>query len=209
MSNTTWVTATVLLALARRCLVEGGSFTAEQLADMTAGALTPAQRVHASTRLCALGFVKHSVRIGGEKQLRLDVYTVTAEGAAAIEAAGQGHVRKSGPKGNRAPNPTQPLALTTRLWSLMRMRRMLDSDSAAQLLCDAGSDDFKRTQSTVRRTLARWASTGAITQAARRVSTPGQAPTSNGCKRYVLVQDSPEPPRWRQAAKQQGKGAAN
>lgn len=202
MNETTrWVTATVLLALARRCLVEGGSFTADQLREMTHGQLTQAQRVHATTRLCALGFVRHRVEVMGAKALRVDAWCVTAEGAAAIEAAGQGHVRKSGPKGSRAPNPVKPDALASRLWALLRMRRMLDSDTAARTLCDAGDQDFARVQATVRRTLARWATTPQVQQAKQRVTVPGQARSSNGCKRYVLVQDSPEPPRWRQLAK--------
>lgn len=208
----TWVTATVLLALARRCLVEGGSFTAAQLADMTAPSgptpLTPEQRVHASSRLCALGFVKHRVALNAAQE-REDVYTVTAEGAAAIQAAGQGHVRKSGPKGQRAPNPLPPKSITARLWQLMRMRKMLDSDTAAQTLCTAGEQDFKRMQATVRRTLARWAAAGVIAESKKRVPVAGQAATSNGCKRYVLLQDQATPPRNSKAgttAAQQGAG---
>lgn len=199
--NSRWVTATVLLALARRCLVEGGTFTAEQLREMTAGQLTTAQRTNATSRLCALGFVAHSTG-RDESGRQVDTYRVTAEGAAAIEAAGLGQVRKSGPKGERRPNPVKPEALATRLWNLMRVRKMLDSDSAAQLLCDAGDQDFQRVQATVRRTLARWATTPHVQEAARRVCVPGQSVHSNGCKRYVLVQDSVEPPRWRQLARE-------
>lgn len=203
MTNpTTWVTATALLALARRCLVEGGTFTAEQLADMTAPTgptpLTPEQRVHASSKLCALGFVKHRVHRDRATGEQVDVYTVTAEGAAAIQAAGQGHVRKSGPKGGIGGCPQRPVpagTITARLWQLMRMRRMLDSDTAAQTLCNAGEHDFKRMQATVRRTLARWAATGAIAESRKRVPVAGQAASSNGCKRYVLVKDQPTPPR--------------
>lgn len=204
---TRWVTATALQALAAQRLKAGAEFTAGELDYWTRSTLTRDQRVHASTRLCALGFVKHSVQVTGGNQIRVDVYRVTLEGAAAIEAAGQGHMHKSGPKGCRAPNPVQPQALATRLWNLLRLRRMLDSDSAAQLLCDAGSGDFKRVQATVRRTLARWATTPHVSEAAKRVAVPGQAPTSNGCKRYVLVQDSLEPPRWRQQARGRGQAA--
>lgn len=205
-TTTTWVTAAALRALAEHTIVEGGMFTAPQLAEWTREALTPEQRVNASTRLCALGFVRHQVRVlDGE---RTDCYTVTPDGAAAIEAAAMGTVHKSGPKGSRKPNPVKPEALATRLWNLVRLRKIVDSDAAARTLCTAGEQEFERVRATVRRTLRRWELAGALQAGAKRVPTEGQAPTSNGSKRYVLVKDSgPTPPAWRQALKDRGVSA--
>jgi hypothetical protein len=184
-----WVTAAVLQALAQRAAVAGTVFSAGQLQQWLAGALTPAQRVHATTRLCALGFVRHCV-MGMDGQ-RADLYTVTAEGAAAVRAAGSGQVRKSGPKaphGKRHALP--PQSLSARLWALLRMRTMLDAESATATLCDAGGD-YERTRASVRRYLRRWADAGAVAESARRVNAHG---TSNGNKRFVLVADAPMPP---------------
>lgn len=197
---TRWVTAALLDALARYCVVEGGMLTAPQLAEWTQATLTPQQRVHATTRLCALEFMTHSVRIiGGE---RVDCYLVTAAGAQAIEQAATGLVRKSGPKTTREPNPVRATDLSTRLWALLRMRRKLDTDDAARTLCTAGEQDFARVRETVARTLRRWELAGAIEAAKKRIKRAGDAPSSNGSKAYVLVHDSgPTPPRWRQALK--------
>lgn len=196
-NDTRWVTAAMLQALAQHGSKSGDRITAPLLRLATAGKLTPRQHTHATTRMCALGFLTHRVAvIEGQ---RVDVYTLTPEGAAAVQAAGLGEVRKSGPKGPHGHmRPTGPQTLSGRLWALMRVRRALDSDSAARVLCDAGEQDFKRVQATVRRTLARWAATGAVARAARRVKAGDASPHSNGCQRFVLMQDSPTPPRWRQ-----------
>lgn len=200
--TTRWVTAAVLQVLADHQYREGHKFLAGQLAAWTAGVLTPEQRVHATSRLCALGFVDHEVFVmNGE---RVDHYTVTADGAAAIQAAAQGYVRKSGPKGSRSPNPVREDALTTRLWALVRLRKIIDSEDAARTLCDAGEQDFERVRATVRKTLRRWELAEALQAASRLIKRRGDAPSSNGNKRYVLVRDSVEPPRWRQAAKATG-----
>lgn len=195
---TRWVTAAVLHALARHTIVEGGCFTATQLADWVPE-LTAEQRVHATTRLCALGFVRHQVQvISGQRE---DVYTVTADGNTAIEAAAQGHVRKSGPKGTRQPNPVRDDALSTKLWALVRLRKVIDSDSAARTLCNAGDDDFDRVRASVRKTLRRWELAGALAAGSRLLKTRTDPTHSNGSKRYVLVRDSVQPPRWAQAVK--------
>lgn len=196
---TRWVTAAALHALARHTIVEGGCFTAAQLADWTVDDLTPEQRVHATTRLCALGFLHHQVQVrDGQRE---DVYTVTADGNAAIEAAAAGHVRKSGPKGTRAANPVRSDALSTKLWALVRLRKVIDSDSAARTLCNAGEDDFNSVRATVRKTLRRWELAGALQAGSRLLKTRDDPMHSNGSKRYVLVRDSVDPPRWRQVLK--------
>lgn len=199
-TTTRWVTATVLRVLADMVMREGDWFLAGQLATWTACMLTTEQRVHATTRLCALGFIKHKVSV--DAGARVDHYTVTADGAAAIQAAADGHVRKSGPKTTRAANPVRADALTTRLWSLVRLRKIIDSDEAARTLCDAGDQDFERVRATVRKTLRRWELAEALAAGSRLIKRRDAPASSNGNKRYVLVRDSVEPPRWRQAAKQ-------
>lgn len=188
-----WVTAAALKALAAHSLGEDDTFLARELGRWVAPRLTLHQRRHATTRLCALGFVKHQVCVIEGK--REDVYTITPEGAAAILAAATGYQHKSGPKGPTAARPLPPHTLAARLWALLRMRGMVESDTAAQTLCNAGEQDFARVRATVRRTLARWhkAAPDQLAVAARRVGAEG---TSNGSKRYVLVSDSVAPPRW-------------
>lgn len=194
-----WVTATVLRELGLRAQHPGAKFTASELATWTEGTLTHEQRVHASSRLCALKFVEHGVAVVDGQ--RHDVYTITTDGWAAMQAAVGGHVRKSGPKGTRKPNPVNPESLAARLWSLVRLRKIVEVDAAAQTLCMAGDDDYARVHATVARTLRRWELCGALQAAAKRVKR--DVARSNGTKRYVLVRDSLEPPRWRPAIKAQ------
>lgn len=193
--TTKWVTAAALQALAKQFSDQGwglrSEFTANELADWTVGSLTADQRVHATTRLCALGFLNH--RVGLIEGDRHDIYTVTPEGAAAIQAAASGQVRKSGPKTTRKGNPVNPDAFSTRLWNLLRIRKMLTPRQAAETLCDAGDDDFDTRRATARKCLRRWANAGALEESEKRIGAEG---TSNGDKRYVLVKDSPTPPVW-------------
>lgn len=194
-TTTRWVTAEALKALAAQRKAAGDSFGATELADWTRHALTPEQRVHASSRLCALGFVLHSVEV--VEGQRVDLYLVTPEGAAAIEAARAGHVRKSGPKTTRGPDTPDPHAFSTRLWALMRLRKMLTPSQAAETLCDAGDGDFDKRRATARKCLRRWCNAGALAESARRIGAQG---CNNGEKRYVLITDSVAPPRWRKPA---------
>jgi hypothetical protein len=198
-AGATWVTAATLKALAAAGLKAGAKFSALDLAAMHGmGDLTAAQRVHATTRLCGLKFLAPRMELrpdaaGAEQSTR--IYTVTADGAAAIEAARQGQVRKSGPKTTRKGNPVDPAAFTTRLWNLVRIRKVLTPRQAAETLCDAGDEAFERRWATARKCLRRWANAGALQESAKRI---GAAGTSNGDKRYVLVKDSPTPPTWHQ-----------
>lgn len=199
-----WVTATVLQLLAQQGLGRAGAtFTATELAGWVGTALTQQQRVNATSTLCRLQFLKHQVAHEGDTG-REDRYTVTAEGAIAVQEAQQGQQRKSGPKGARKPNPHRRDSLVMRLWTLVRMRGMADSDSAARTLCNAGQQaEFERMQATVAKYLRRWCAAGALDESSRRVGAEG---TSNGCKRYVLREDwkaRAEPPQWRQIAKRQ------
>lgn len=192
-----WVTAEALKALAERDLGRAGAqFTGTELAAWTT-TLDVVQRVHASSRLCALGFVSHAAEIReiDGHAVRVDVYSVTAEGAAAICAAAAGHVRKSGPKGSRAPNAIDPDAFASRLWRLVRVRKIVDADSLAATLSDAGQNRYATVRETVRKYLRRWANAGALHEGARRINAQGH---SNGIKRYVLSDSAgPTPPRWR------------
>lgn len=201
--TTRWVTAAALQALADFVLRAGDQFTAGQLQAWLGADVTPEQRVHATSRLCALQFVKHQVVVVGDE--RVDQYTVTPEGQAAIIAAAEGQVRKSGPKSTRKPNPVDPQAFSSRLWQLLRIRKMLTARQAAETLCDAGAGDFDTRRATARTFFRRWASTGALEESAKRVGAQGN---SNGDKRYVLVKDSPTPPAWRKAKHQAKQGGA-
>lgn len=192
-----WVTAEVLAALAARGLGAGAQFTAAELDAWTT--LAPTQRVHATTLLCALGFVRHRIeQLRAGVPERADVYTLTPDGAAAVAAAAQGRARKSGPKAAHGKGRTlQPHSVSARLWALLRVRRKLDSESAAATLCDAGQD-YARMRATIAKTLRRWAAAGAVQESARRVGAQG---TSNGFKSYVLVVDALQPPRWYQGSR--------
>jgi len=196
-----WVTAHVLARLAATGCVAGSRFTSLWLASAVDGyGISTEQRQHATGQMLKLGFLKHRVAvIAGERCVD---YTVTEEGAQAIAQAAAGLVRKSGPKGSRKPSPVRPEALATRLWNLVRMRQVVDSDACTQLLCNAGEQEFKRVRATVQKTLRRWELAGALQAGERRVQVPGQPPSSNGNKRYVLVKDSPLPPAWSPVLKQ-------
>lgn len=200
---TMWVSATVLQVLAAQQLQRvGAEFSNRDLAKWLGDRLTAAQRVKATSRLCYLAFLSHRMAVDASKGDLVHLYTVTADGAAAIEEAGKGAVLRSGCKGTRKGNAPRPDSLVMRLWSLIRLRTIVDSESATQTLCDAGSDDFRRMQLNVQRHLRRWAEAGALTEAARRIN-PGRG--SNGNKRYVLVDAwkcSTHPPAWRQIALQ-------
>lgn len=192
--NDRWVTAAALAALAKHAPKAGARFTNAELRAWLPK-LSTAQRTNASSRLCKLGFITHHMEvIEGQ---RADVYTVTDAGRVAIASAAKGEVRKSGPKGTRRANPVKPDALVTRLWNLVRIRKIVDSESCALTLCDAGDQDFATVQANVRRYLRRWANANVLTEGAKR--NPGDG-NSNGTKRYVLLADpGPTPPQWRKA----------
>lgn len=204
--TTQWVTAAALKAMADFVLRAGDTFTAAQLQTWLGPDVTPEQRVHATSRLCALQFVKHHAVVEKTARAeRIDQYTVTPEGEAAIRAAAEGKVRKSGPKASRKGNPPNPQAFSSRLWQLLRIRKMLTARQAAETLCDAGEGDFDTRRATARKCLRRWASAGALEESAKRMGAEGN---SNGDKRYVLVKDSPTPPVWHKPKNQPKQGGA-
>lgn len=181
-----WVVSALLVALAARRVAKGGVFTRDDVRAWVPAIKTESQAKHTTSTLLQCGFVS-SERLLTARAHTYTRYTVTAAGAAAIEAAGSGKRVTSGPKGphqvdRRVGKDTLPF----RLWSLMRVRGILDSETAVATLVDAGND-FKNARETAQRYLARWASAGALTVSRRR--------EANGCIRYVLVKDTgPTPP---------------
>ena len=167
---TRWVTAAVLQALAAQEAAKGTVFTAGQLDGWLGGALTPEQRVNATTRLCALGFLTHSVRFGYRG--RNDEYRLTADGAAAVAEAAAGQVRKSGPKAAHGKrHALDPQSLSARLWALLRMRRMIDAEARpARCAMPAAPTTARASRSAATR---RWADAGAVQESARRVNAQG------------------------------------
>lgn len=190
---THWVTSTVLLAMAERKLKKGDSFTSNDMRQWAPAFRNEPSRKTAAATLQAFGFVTHRMALEGSANT-VAHYTLTAEGQAALEAAALGHQRKSGPKGphtaeRAAPRPTSFVA---RLWSLLRARKMVDSETAASTLVDAG-EDVAVAQKTAQRYLRRWEIAGAVQESRLR--------TASNCKRYVLVKDRLTPPNWTSADK--------
>lgn len=187
-ANSRWVTSAVLVALAARLVHKGGTFTSADLRAWVPGIKVQAQCKSAAATLQRCGFVTSEMRLDkhGKSYAR---YTVTAEGEAAIKAVAGGQRHASGPKGPHQANRTVgSQTFAARLWALLRARGMLDGETAAATLVDAGQD-VATAASTARRYLARWASTGAVMASRKR--------EANGCKRFVLVNDcGPTPPAW-------------
>lgn len=187
---TTWVMATVLKALADQGIAKAGaSFFAHDLQAWLGDTLVGRQRTNCTSRLLSLDFLKHVPMV--HKELgRVEKYVLTDAGAAAVAEAAQGKVRKSGPKvgGRNCPIPERG-SLVWKLWDLLRMRKALESDTAAELLCDAGGDNA-RVQEAIGRCLRQWARRGVVTEAKRRVRIGANRSSirggSQGLKRYVL-----------------------
>lgn len=188
-----WTSAAVLVALAARGLDKGDTFTSTQLRAWVPALKEGNRFKRAMATLEANQFFSYRMHTEPGSAQSQAVYTVTTTGAEAIKAAASGTVRKSGPKGPHGKNrAVPPSTFAARLWALMRARQMLDTETAAATLVDAGQDVAKAAK-TAQRYLARWSSTGALAVSKQRM--PG------GCKRYVLLKDSPEPPAWTEKAK--------
>lgn len=205
-SDIRWTTGAVLLALAAQKLRTGDSFTANQLGQWVPGVKHPGRMRYVTLKLQELGFVTAGQKLeqpadSTAPAALLNRYTLTATGAAAAKAAASGNVPKSGPKGQHSTTRVpEPGSLVARLWSLVRARKIIDSESAACTLMDAGDNsDIARTQATVSRYLNRWAKAGVLQEGALRVRGQGKNP---GYKRYVLVTDvGPRPPIWTPTAR--------
>jgi hypothetical protein len=82
-----------------------------------------------------------------------------------------------------------PSEFAQRLWSLLRIRNVLDASEAASTLCDAGDERaFAKARVTAARYLARWCLTGDLALSERR--------GPNNSHRYVLADDKAAPSTW-------------
>lgn len=170
-----WVTSIALRALVKLAPKKGDRFTVAALASHTAD-LPAVRRQRAITKLLGLGFItykRHLVGGGAES-----VYTVTADGAAAIAAAGQGAMLMAGA---HCTKPASPGSLRSRLWALMRIRKVLDAEEAVQLLANAGDPAYISKRNKANECLRRWYQAGVL-QLSAKVGPRGQ-------KRYVLPAD--------------------
>lgn len=173
--NPRWVTSAVLRALAGLAPKKGAQFTVEALAKVTAD-LSPVRRQRAITKLIELGFITYRRMLSGGAAY--SVYTVTADGAAAIEAAAQGAMLMAGQQG---PRPVAAGSLRARLWHLVRIRKVISADEAVQLLADAGDPAFVSKRNKANECLRAWAANGVLQLGAKR--------GARGQKQYVLVTD--------------------
>lgn len=187
-----WTTGAVLQALGENGLGMGGTFTSGELAQWLPR-VNRERRWEATKRMQDMGLLTARMKFVQELTRREGHYTITEAGAAAIAAAMAGQVPRSGPKGTHPAHlrPAAPGSFAERLWALLRMRQVLDSDTAASTLVDAGGDVVKARKS-ASHYLRRWSQIGVVQESAQRVNRTG---TSNGNKRYVLVKDcGPTPP---------------
>lgn len=185
-----WVASALLRALAALAPRAGQRFTGPALAA-SLPELPANRRANGTRRLVALGFVTHARSLVEGRPVY--TYTVTPEGAAAIAAAASGAVLMGGRQGTLAAKPG---TLRARLWALLRMRRVLDAESATRLLCDAGDSSFVSKRNHINEFLRRWRDAGVVD-----LST---AIGPRGQKRYVLVVDSgPAVPAFKPRGHQQ------
>ncbi len=183
-----WTSSALLVALAVRDFKAGHAFTADMAREWVPALAQGRRLKHAIETLTDNGFVTSRVFVDRETARNITEYTLTTVGGEAVKAAKSGQARASGPKGPHSKDRTVPAgSFAMRLWSLMRARRILDSDTAASTLVDAG-DDVATAMKNAQRYFANWAKTGAIQESAQRM-------TGNR-KRYVLIHDTPEPPAW-------------
>lgn len=187
-----WTTGAVLQALGGHGLGMGDSFRSGELAEWMPR-MKREQRWEVTKRLADQGLLKARMHYVDNFATREGIYTITAAGAAAIEAAMAGELPRSGPKGTHPSHvrPAAPDSFAARLWALLRMRQVIDSETAACTLVDAG-EDVKKARRKANHYLRNWCAIGVITESAQRVNQVGN---SNGNKRYVLTNDcGPQPP---------------
>ncbi len=188
-----WVVNTILEVLARQGMGKAGArFTSQDLCVWLPDLKRATKRrTNATSTLCRLGIVTHKAGVD-EGATTVVTYTVTAAGAEAIARVAAGQRHRSGPKGpqdkRREPDSD---SFVQRLWTLFRAKKLLDADSAASLLVDAG-DDVQKAAHTARRYFHRWVQSGHAFERNYRVGAVG---SSNGFKSYALVHDcGPVPP---------------
>ena len=188
LDDTRWVTSAMLAALAARSKAKGDTFTSVNMREWVPALQTGTKCRNAAEKLLKLRWVTLKAIADKAAGSTYSQYTITAAGAAAIAAVASGKPHKSGPKGphkvSRTPGNTTFIA---RLWALMRARGMLNSQDAASTLVDAGGD-VKKAADYAQRCMAHWVAVGAVAESRVR--------ETNGCKRYVLVKNTPTPPEW-------------
>lgn len=197
--NVRWTSAAVLVALAARQMQHGDTFTQKDLGTWVPQLKQNKRMKDALATLKQNGIISSQLQLPpGTTDLHA-IYTLTPVGAEAVNAAASGHRLTSGPRGPHSKDRTvSHTTFAARLWALLRARQMLDTETAAATLVDAGGD-VATAAKTAQRYLARWASTGALAVSAQRMA--------NGCKRYVLVKDpGPNPPAWTPKARERAQG---
>ncbi len=192
-----WTTGAFLVELARRDLKQGSRFTTLELEAWMPEAVESGL-VRKAIEVCKRnGYLTSKMSLCKDTARTLSTYTVTALGAEAIRAAAAGKLPKGGARGPLSvARPPSTGTFVARLWALMRARRTLDALTAAETLVDAGGNVTTAAR-TASGHLSRWAAAGALAEGRKR--------EANGCKRYVLVQDSPHPP----APPRKGRGAGS
>lgn len=109
-------------------------------------------------------------------------YQLTAEGR---DAAANGEIITSGPKGPHSGVREQSNTLRERVWRSMRIRGRF---TVQDLLADAANGDDLRPDDNVRRYLRALRDAGYVVEFVRRAD--GVAPTSNGHKRWMLSRNT-------------------
>lgn len=183
MSISTWSVARSLIALGRN--VKGTKpFTEAQLSQWASDAHTDFSIGAAGIALSRMriqnwveGFEAGRIRQGSFVQWRL-----THLGLQAVEAAMQTCPDAS---------PPDPAEMSVRLWNLLRIRRRLTADEAAETLVDAGDGSYPAAKKRIGALLAAW-----VKHSPKVVATAQKR--ESGRIRYVLLQDIG---RWPPASK--------
>lgn len=103
-------------------------------------------------------------------------------------ARAEGRRRAAGPSAPAGPGDPRPAGLRTRVWRALRMLRKASLPELLEIAAtDAETAATGRTANNAGRYLAALAAAGVVTVMPDR--DPGTAPTSNGFKRYLLVED--------------------
>ena len=173
-----WFIGAALRALGKQVHNTARTFTARELAGWDSGlterpglAKMALKRMHNHLMVAPVpaSATTASAAVRSEQQ-----WCLTTKGLATCRAVVQAQ------PGAAMPDPN---ALSTKLWSLLRIRRRLTSDEAACHLVDAGDpQELIRTQRTIAGYLRAWSEQfpDAVKVAAQREA---------GCKRYVMVKD--------------------
>ena len=149
-----WFLLPGLAALARNIKQRGRTFTAQDLSrwadteqiDYSLNVAKMALDTMAAWRYVQLQNAKlQRKRIGA-----INVWVLTESGWAATKAALR--AMPGGP-----PQGTYALELDVRLWNLLRIRRKLTADEAAQTLVDASAADYPTLKKRIAALLAAWA----------------------------------------------------